>query len=111
MDGELANTAITATSSSATTSPAILDTLPLTEYQMFNVTSDSRFYTVPSAGTNKLFVVLIASGNIAPSATLNGQPLTIAPVSGMGDRDYYYVGTLGGVHEQVTQIWLMYSAN
>jgi hypothetical protein len=96
LEGELANIN-TLPIPTATTSPSILDTLPLTVYQTSSgTTQDSRSYTVPSGGSNKLFVVFVAnfdSSNI-PSATLNGQPLTFIRISGSLNRAWYFVGYL-----------------
>ena len=57
IDGELTNVTVTATTSGATSTPYILDTLPLTIYQTPVESSDSRTYAVPAGGTNKLFLV------------------------------------------------------
>jgi hypothetical protein len=94
LDGELASTTMTATSSTATTSPVILDTLPLAIYQTPVGSSDSRSYTVPAGGSNKLFLVLLTNGSLtAPSATLNGSPLTFVSI-GTANRAIYFVGYL-----------------
>jgi Salmonella virulence plasmid 65kDa B protein len=72
IEGELASEATSTTQTVVT--PTILDTAPLTIHSG-NGTSDSFSYTVPSGGTNKLLVVLLAAGG-TPSATLNGSDLT-----------------------------------
>jgi hypothetical protein len=95
IDGELTNATITATSSGATSSPYILDSLPLSIYQTPVGTSDSRTYTVPAGGTNKLFLVLLTNGNsTAPSATLNGSPITFVRINGSASEAYYFIGYL-----------------
>src|SRR5712675_823532 len=57
IDGELASDA---TTTSPNAVPSIMDSLPLTISAVSAVTSDSRSYTVPAGGTNKLFLVLMA---------------------------------------------------
>jgi hypothetical protein len=96
LDGELANIN-TSPLPAATTSPSILDTPPLTVYQTSpGTTQDSRSYTVPSAGSNKLFLVFVANfaSSNAPSATLNGQPVTFIRFNGTANRAAYFVGYL-----------------
>ena len=95
LEGELANINTTP-APAATTSPSILDTLPLSIYQTSpGTTQDSRSYTVPAGGSNKLFLVLLTNGNSnTPSATLNGQPLTFIRITGSTNRAYYFVGYL-----------------
>ena len=95
LEGELAN--INASPiPAATTSPSILDTLPVSIYQTSpGTTQDSRSYTVPAGGSNKLFLVLLTNGNSnTPSATLNGQSLTFIRINGSANRAYYFVGYL-----------------
>lgn len=92
VEGELVSASSTTTS--ATTSPSFLDTLPLTLYEFQNVTSESRSYTVPSGGSNKLFIALVAKnacGDAAPTATLNGDALTVVQISGTANRACYYI--------------------
>ena len=92
IDGELVSLA---TSTPATTSPTILDSLPLSIYQTPVGSSDSRSYTVPAGGSNNLFLVLLTNGNsTAPTATLNGSSLTFVRISGSINRAYYFVGYL-----------------
>ena len=80
----------------STTAPSIMDSLPLTLITFGgDITSDSRSYTVPSGGSNKVFVLLIAkAGDGAPTATLNGASLTTGEVPGTHDRAAYYYGYL-----------------
>jgi hypothetical protein len=80
----------------ATTSPSILDTLPLSIYQTSpGTTQDSRSYTVPAGGSNKLFLVLLTNGGgTNTSATLNGQSLTFIRINGSSNRSVYFVGYL-----------------
>ena len=57
--------------------------------------SDSRSYTVPAGGSNKLFLVLLTNGNsTAPTATLNGASLTFVRINGTANEAYYFVGYL-----------------
>ena len=91
IDGELFSLA---TSTPATTSPTILDSLPVTNRQSsVSVTSDSFSYTVPAGGTNKLLVVLLAMGadkSASLSATQNGASLTCQKISGSITRAYHF---------------------
>ena len=87
-------TSASTTGSYTTSSVGILDTLPLSIYQIVG-TSDSRSYTVPAGGTNNLFLVLLTNGNsTTPSATLNGAALTFVRINGTANRAYYFVGYL-----------------
>jgi len=89
IDGELALDGTA--QSSATTSPTILDALPLTLHKGTAITSDSWTYTVPSGGQNKLLVVLFA-GNADPiTASQNGSPLSCSRINGVIDRAYHTV--------------------
>src|SRR3989344_1678669 len=97
IDGELAVASTTSSTLTATSStPSILDTLPLTLYTTsVDITSDSRSYTVPSSGTNKVFMFLLAKGcDGAPTATLNSVSLTVGEITGTHDRACYYYGYL-----------------
>jgi len=93
LDGELAN--IGTSTTAATTSPSILDSLPFTLHQSSTlISSDSFSYTVPAGGTNKLMVALIAFGNGDKSASLsvtqNGVPLTCQFIA-YGIRAYQHL--------------------
>src|SRR5208337_1651451 len=111
IDGELTNTNVTATTSNATTSPTILDALPLSTYKVTNSTSDSRSYTVPAGGINKLFVILLAeNGSSVPSATLNGIPVAFSKIPGTSDRMGYFVGYVPSPSSGTFQITFTYSA-
>jgi hypothetical protein len=98
IDGELAQdggagAVHTTIGVAATTSPTIMDSLPITVHKLASVTSDSFSYTVPAGGSNKVFIVNIRQcGPVAPTATLNGASLTIQSVPGTYDRMYPFVG-------------------
>src|SRR5262249_26057454 len=77
------------TSTGATTTPSILDTLDVPVHNLVGGTSLSFTYTVPSSGTNKLLFVMYASGGAASTtATQNGASLS--------SRDAYTSGTRVG---------------
>jgi len=102
-DGELANIATSTTA--ATTTPSVLDTVPLSTYKVTAATSDSRSYTVPAGGSNRLFVLLLAANNTnTPTATLNGVSLSVSPISGTAGRMYYYVGYLAAPSSGTFQV-------
>src|SRR3989344_6997109 len=114
IDGELAVASTTSSTITATSStPSILDTLPLTLISFGgDITSDSRSYTVPSGGSNKVFVLLIAkAGDGAPTATLNGASLTTGEVPGTHDRAAYYYGYLANPSSGTFQINLPSAQN
>ena len=96
----------------ATTSIAILDPFPLALYQTPLETSDSRWYSVPAGGSNKLFLVLLTNGNAtAPTATLNGASLTFVRINGTANEAYYYVGYLANPSSGVFSITWSPSTN
>jgi Salmonella virulence plasmid 65kDa B protein len=66
---------------SSTTSPSILDTLPLTAHQAGFGISDSFSYTVPSGGQNKMMLVLMFANDRNYTATQNGVPLTVNKIT------------------------------
>ncbi|MBI2612880.1 hypothetical protein HYW59_03685 [Candidatus Kaiserbacteria bacterium] len=81
----------------ASTTPSILDSLPVPMQKAIDTTSHSFEYTVPSGGTNKLLIALISKNDCptAPiSATQNGTSLTISGIPGTFNRACYYVGYL-----------------
>ena len=90
----------------ATTSIAILDTLPLTFHSLPAAPRSPSPTRCPQAARNKLFVVLIGKNGVdPPTATLNGQSLTISPrISGSYDRAQYYVGYLANPSSGTFQI-------
>jgi hypothetical protein len=103
IDGELATDA----TSTPGTRPSILDTLPLTIHAAASVTSDSFSYTVPSGGSNKLFVVMVCQNNAtnAPTATLNGVSLaTFVKMPGPLDRCGWYYSYLAAPSSGTFQI-------
>ena len=75
------------------TAPSIMDSLPLSVREVVKVTSESVNYTVPSGGSNKMMVVIIAGPpcHEIMSATQNGQPLTLVPVTGTYNRANYCI--------------------
>ena len=83
-----------ATSTSSATSPTILDSLPLSIYQTPVGSSDSRSYTVPAGGSNKLFLVLLTNGNsTAPTDALTVLRYLRAH-NRLINRAYYLIGYL-----------------
>jgi hypothetical protein len=94
IDGELVSLA---TSTPATSTPTILDSLPVTYRTLSSGTSDSFPYTVPSGGTNKELIVQVcmnAGSGGAPSATQNGASITFTKISGDVERCYHWYGVL-----------------
>ncbi len=82
----------------ASTNPSVLDSLPLNAHQEIGAT-DSFEYTVPTGGSNRLFVAIFAQGGNPsteglPTASLNGQSLTMAVIPGSFSRAGYSVGYL-----------------
>jgi hypothetical protein len=93
LDGELANTATTTTA--ATTSPSILDTIPVTYQTLSTGTGLSFPYTVPSGGSNKLLVTQFCLGATrTPTATQNGVSVSLTAIGTVGDRCVHWYGTL-----------------
>jgi RHS repeat-associated protein len=94
LDGELALDGTNTLAIAATSSPSIMDTLPVTHrVSGTNVTSDSFTYTVPSGGSNKLLVVMAALGadqSSSLTATLNGATATCQKIPGSLIRAYDY---------------------
>jgi hypothetical protein len=105
IDGELVSDA---TSSAVGTVPTILDSLPLTTHAAANTTSDSFAYTVPSGGTNKLFVVMVCKNDAATAptlATLNGVSLpTFVKMPGTLDRCGWFYSYLAAPTSGTFQI-------
>ena len=93
--GNILSLTNSATTTSLSANPTILDSIPIAIYQTPVGTSDSRSYTVPAGGSNKLFLVLLTNGNSsAPTATLNGASVTFVRINGPYNRAYYFVGYL-----------------
>jgi YD repeat-containing protein len=81
---------------SATSSPAILDTLPI-PLRSSGGTSTTTQYTVPGGGFNQTMIALVSVGDCAsapPTATQNGSSLTFVKVNGSSDRACYFAGYL-----------------
>ena len=96
VDGELANVIdATATTAPATTSPSILDTLPVTYNTASAVTGTSFTYTVPPSSTNKLLVTRIClGGSRTPTLTQNGVTVPLSQIGGSSTRCYHWYGVL-----------------
>ena len=93
IDGELAPYATSTVAIAATTSPSILDSVPLT-WHTTAAGGGSFTYTVPAGGNNKVFVISSA-GALTPTVSLNGVSITMNVVpTGQGIRAWHYVGTL-----------------
>ena len=94
-----------ATSTGVGMPASVLDSVPLATYKVTNATSDSRSYTVPAGGSNKLFMVLIATNGTTPtSVTLNGSSATTTQLSGTSDRMRYFVGYLASPSSGTFQV-------
>lgn len=77
--------------------PSIMESLNLTKRRIDgNDVSYSGTYTVPSGGTDKLLVVIVAVNNInvTPIMSQNGSPLTVIEIPGTANRAKYWVGYL-----------------
>ena len=69
--------------------PTIMDALPVINRESATTaTADTFLYNVPTGGTNKLLVALVALtvGKAAPTATQNGTALTCQPIVGSSTR-------------------------
>jgi hypothetical protein len=90
IDGELASDVTT--SPNSTTTPSVLDPLDLTIRGYSSGTSDSYSYSVPSSGSNKLFMCLVArggGGDQTPTVTIGGNALTMTEfASSTGELNY-----------------------
>lgn len=93
LDGELLATGTTTTTTVSSTTPTILDSLPLSLVQIVNSTSlPNTTYTVPSGGENKLFVLVFGNNNDnTPTVSLNGTSATCTRLTGTLNRAYPYV--------------------
>ena len=97
IDGELQDSTSTTTETAiATTTPSLLDSLPLSLVQIVNNTSlPSTTYTVPSGGENKLFVLVFGNNNDnTPTVSLNNVSATCTRLTGTLNRAYPYVCTV-----------------
>jgi YD repeat-containing protein len=96
--GNIITSPVAYATSTATTSPSILDTTPLTVRAAVNTTSDSISYTVPSGGNNKLLVVLMGKNQTSdpnPTMALNGASLTTGRYfNTQGNLAAYFYGYL-----------------
>ena len=91
MDGELAYVGNTTSAAQSTSGPTIADTLNLSTHSTNGSTNPVTFtYTVPS-GSNQVLIVLLAhGGGTVPTATLNGQSITMVHNVGNGDCNNMY---------------------